>query len=87
MEATGHAGTRRGISANGCVLLASERHNIHKLLDENFFSSNFFYKLSEDMACRVAGITSGASVLTNELRLMAQRYLLQYQESVPYEEW
>lgn len=39
------------------------------------------------MACRVAGITSGASVLANELRLMAQRYLLQYQESIPYEEW
>lgn len=27
-----------------------------------------------DMACSVAGITSDANVLTNELRLIAQRY-------------
>lgn len=28
---------------------------------------------SSDMACSVAGITSDANVLTNELRLIAQR--------------
>lgn len=37
MEATGNVGTCRGISANGGVLLAAERHNTHKLLDEDFF--------------------------------------------------
>jgi 20S proteasome subunit alpha 3 len=37
------------------------------------------------MACSVAGITSDANVLTNELRQIAQRYLLQYGESIPCE--
>ncbi|KAJ0001859.1 hypothetical protein NQD34_001655 [Periophthalmus magnuspinnatus] len=73
MEAIGHAGTCLGILANDGVLLAAERRNIHKLLDR-------------DMACSVAGITSDANVLTNELRLIAQRYLLQYQEPIPCEQ-
>ena len=38
-----------------------------------------------DIACSVAGITSDANVLTNELRMIAQRYLLQYQEPMPVE--
>lgn len=38
------------------------------------------------MACSVAGITSDANVLTNQLRLIAQRYLLQYQEPIPCEQ-
>ncbi|TRY85297.1 hypothetical protein DNTS_035792 [Danionella cerebrum] len=85
MEAIGHAGTCLGILANDGVLLAAERRNIHKLLDEVFFSEKI-YKLNEDMACSVAGITSDANVLTNELRLVAQRYLLQYQEPIPCEQ-
>ncbi|MGH0161847.1 UNVERIFIED_CONTAM: hypothetical protein FKN15_072614 [Acipenser sinensis] len=85
MEAIGHAGTCLGILANDGVLLAAERRNIHKLLDEVFFSEKI-YKLNDDMACSVAGITSDANVLTNELRLIAQRYLLQYQEPIPCEQ-
>merc|ERR1711970_460968 len=85
MEAIGHAGTCLGILANDGVLLAAERRNIHKLLDEVFFSEKI-YKLNEDMACSVAGITSDANVLTNELRLIAQRYLLQYEEPIPCEQ-
>ncbi|EHB08520.1 Proteasome subunit alpha type-4 [Heterocephalus glaber] len=54
MEATGHAGTCLGILANDGVLLAAERLNIHKLLDEVFFSEKI-YKLNEDMACSMAG--------------------------------
>jgi 20S proteasome alpha/beta subunit len=38
------------------------------------------------MICSVAGITSDANVLTNELRVIAQRYLLQYGESIPCEQ-
>lgn len=116
MEAIGHAGTCLGILANDGVLLAAERRNIHKLLDEVFFSEKI-YKLNEwvnwtaeglfntqclsiltiknlnhpffslycclkrviiffsDLACSVAGITSDANVLTNELRLIAQRWV------------
>ena len=33
---------------------------------------------SRDIACSVAGITSDANVLTNELRLIAQRWATQY---------
>nr|CAG4645660.1 EOG090X09LQ [Lynceus sp. MCZ IZ 141354] len=85
MEAIGHAGTCLGILASDGVILAAERRNTNKLLDEVFFSEKI-YKLNEDMVCSVAGITSDANVLTNELRLISQRYLLQYGESIPCEQ-
>ncbi|KAG1681981.1 Proteasome subunit alpha type-4 [Nymphon striatum] len=85
MEAIGHAGTCLGILANDGIVFAAERRNTNKLLDEVFFSEKI-YKLHDDMACSVAGITSDANVLTNELRLIAQRYLLQYGESIPCEQ-
>merc|ERR1712212_450111 len=68
MEAIGHAGTCLGILAKDGVLLAAERKNTHKLLDE-VFSSEKIYQIHDDMACSVAGITSDANVLINELRL------------------
>uniref|UniRef100_A0A3Q3JQL5 Proteasome 20S subunit alpha 4 n=1 Tax=Monopterus albus TaxID=43700 RepID=A0A3Q3JQL5_MONAL len=69
------------------VLLAAERRNIHKLLDEVFFSEKI-YKLNDcsDIFIIAYRITSDANVLTNELRLIAQRYLLQYQEPIPCEQ-
>ncbi|XP_025831655.1 proteasome subunit alpha type-4-like [Agrilus planipennis] len=85
MEAISHAGTCLGILANDGILLAAERRNTNKLLDE-VFSSEKIYKLNDDMVCSVAGITSDANVLTNELRLIGQRYLLQYGESIPCEQ-
>ncbi|KAF2902229.1 hypothetical protein ILUMI_03946 [Ignelater luminosus] len=85
MEAISHAGTCLGILANDGILLAAERRNTNKLLDE-VFSSEKIYKLNDDMVCSVAGITSDANVLTNELRLIGQRYLIQYGESMPCEQ-
>nr|KAG5711548.1 hypothetical protein BaRGS_025975 [Batillaria attramentaria] len=85
MEAIGHAGTCLGILAKDGVVLAAERRNTNKLLDEVSYSEKI-YRLSNDMACSVAGITADANVLTNELRLIAQRYLLQYQEPIPCEQ-
>lgn len=38
------------------------------------------------MACAVAGITPDANVLTNELRVIAQRYQLNYGEPMPCEQ-
>ncbi|KAH9402407.1 Proteasome subunit alpha type-4 [Tyrophagus putrescentiae] len=84
MEAIGHAGTCLGILASDGIVLAAEKRNTNKLLDE-VFTSEKIYKLHNDMACSVAGITSDANVLTNELRLIAQRHLLQYGESIPCE--
>lgn len=85
MEAVGHAGICLGILANDGIVLAAERRNTNKLLDE-VFSSEKIYKLHDDLACSVAGITSDANVLTNQLRLIAQRYVLQYQEPIPCEQ-
>jgi len=84
MEAIGHAGTCLGILASDGIVLAAERRNTNKLLDEASTAEKI-YKLHDDMACSVAGITSDANVLTNELRQIAQRYLLQYGESIPCE--
>ena len=84
MEAIGHAGTCLGIVATDGIVLAAERRNTNKLLDE-VASNEKIYKIHEDMACSVAGITSDANVLTNELRLMAQRYLLANGVSIPCE--
>lgn len=84
MEAISHAGTCLGILAKDGVLLAAERRNTNKLLDDVF--SDKIYKLHEDTACSVAGITSDANVLTQQLRLTAQRYSLLYQEPMPVEQ-
>ncbi|EDM16860.1 rCG48725 [Rattus norvegicus] len=43
-------------------------------------------KLTEDVVCSVVGTTSDANILSNELRLIARRYLLQYQEPIPCEQ-
>ena len=44
MEAIGHAGTCLGILASDGVLLAAERKNVNKLLDDVIFSEKI-YKL------------------------------------------
>lgn len=46
MEAIGHAGTCLGILAKDGVLLAAERKNVNKLLDDAIFSEKI-YKLDE----------------------------------------
>lgn len=46
MEAIGHAGTCLGILASDGVLLAAEKRNTNKLLDEVSFSEKI-YKLHE----------------------------------------
>merc|ERR1719188_1699361 len=85
MEAIGHAGTCLGILSNDGIVLAAERRNTNKLLDEVFHSEKI-YKLNDDMVCSVAGLTSDANLLTNELRLIGQRYKYSYGESIPCEQ-
>jgi len=85
MEAIGHAGTCLGILASDGVVIAAEKRNTNKLLDDVSFSEKI-YKLHDDVACSVAGITSDANVLTNQLRLFSQRHLLQYGEPMPCEQ-
>jgi len=85
MEAIGHAGTCLGILSTEGVVIAAEKRNTNKLLDDIAFSEKI-YKLHDDMACSVAGITSDANVLTNQLRLFAQRHQLSYGEPMPCEQ-
>jgi len=85
MEAIGHAGTCIGILAKDGIVLAAERRNTNKLLDEVFHSEKI-YKLNDDIACSLAGLTSDANLLTNELRLIGQRYKYSYGESIPCEQ-
>lgn len=84
MEAIGHAGTCLGILSKDGIILAAERRNTNKLLDEAATPEKI-YKLHADMACSVAGITSDANVLINESRVIAQRYLLENGQSIPCE--
>ena len=67
-----HVGTCLGILANDGIVLAAEKRNVHKLLDEVFLSDKI-YVLDDNIACSVAGITSDANVLVTDLRKMAQR--------------
>lgn len=46
MEAIGHAGTCLGILANDGIILAAERRNTNKLLDEVFIFDKI-YKIDE----------------------------------------
>jgi len=85
MEAIGHAGTCLGILANDGILLAAERRNTNKLLDEVFHSEKI-YHINENMACSVAGITSDANVLTQELRLIGQQYYYRHRLPIPCEQ-
>uniref|UniRef100_A0A4W5PTH5 Proteasome 20S subunit alpha 4 n=1 Tax=Hucho hucho TaxID=62062 RepID=A0A4W5PTH5_9TELE len=82
MEAIGHAGTCLGILANDGVLLAAERRNIHKLLDEVFFSEKI-YKLNESKSRYIIyNIVETYGIPF----LPSHRYLLQYQEPIPCEQ-
>lgn len=56
------------------------------VLDIHISSLYSAFFLLSDMACCVAGITSDANVLTNELRAIAQRHTLQFGEPIPCEQ-
>uniref|UniRef100_A0A6A7FNK0 Proteasome subunit alpha type n=1 Tax=Hirondellea gigas TaxID=1518452 RepID=A0A6A7FNK0_9CRUS len=85
MEAIGHAGMCLGVVAVDGIVLAAERRITNKLLDDVFVSDKI-YKIDDDLACSVAGITSDANVLTAELRAIAQRHRLQFGEPMPLEQ-
>lgn len=84
MEAISHAGTCLGILAEDGILLAAEKKNVAKLLDQASTAEKLF-KVDDHVACGVAGITADANILVNYLRLTAQRHLLTYQEPIPLE--
>ena len=85
MEAIGNAGTCLGILASDGILLAAERISTNKLLDEVLYSEKI-YTINDNTACTVAGLTSDANLLIQELRLIGQRYYYTKQELIPCEQ-
>jgi len=86
MEAIGQAGTCLGIVASDGIVLAAERRITNKLLDDDIFVSDKIYKIDDDSAVSLAGITADANVLTTQLRAIAQRHRLQFGEAMPLEQ-
>eukprot|EP01137_Pigoraptor_chileana_P014434 Opistho-2@69046 len=85
LEAISHAGTCLGVLASDGIVLAAEKRITSRLLEQDHTMEKI-YKLNDDMACAVAGITADANTLINWVRLSAQRYQFQYQESIPCEQ-
>ncbi|VDN05189.1 unnamed protein product [Thelazia callipaeda] len=96
MEAISHAGTCLGILASDGILIAAEKRNVHKLLDDEVLISSFpyldlvltekIYRLTDNIACTVAGITADANILINHLRYWAADYKYSYGEHIPVEQ-
>uniref|UniRef100_A0A0K0G2H4 Proteasome subunit alpha type n=1 Tax=Strongyloides venezuelensis TaxID=75913 RepID=A0A0K0G2H4_STRVS len=85
MEAISHAGTCLGIQAKDGILIAAEKRNVHKLLDESVLAEKI-YRISENISCTVAGLTSDALILINRLRYWAADYKLRFGEPMPVEQ-
>ncbi|CAL2030500.1 CBN-PAS-3 protein [Caenorhabditis brenneri] len=85
MEAIGHAGTCLGILASDGIVIAAERKNVHKLLDDSVLTEKV-YRLSDNISCTVAGITADANILINHLRWWAASYRNSYGEEMPVEQ-
>lgn len=85
MEAISHAGTCIGILATDGIIIAAEKRNVHKLLDDEVINEKI-YRLSANIACTVAGITADANILINHLRYWAAEHLLSFGEEIPVEQ-
>ncbi|TKR95123.1 hypothetical protein L596_009335 [Steinernema carpocapsae] len=85
MEAISHAGTCLGILSSDGILIAAEKRNVHKLLDDSVLTEKI-YRLSDNIACTVAGITADANILINRLRYWAADYKLNFGEPMPVEQ-
>ena len=85
MEAISHAGTCLGILASDGILIAAEKRNVHKLLDDTVLAEKI-YRISDNIACTVAGITADANILISRLRYWAADYKYNYGETIPCEE-
>ncbi|RKP27128.1 proteasome subunit alpha type-4 [Syncephalis pseudoplumigaleata] len=85
MEAISHAGTVLGILATDGIVIAAEKKIVSKLLEQGTASEKI-YTVNDNMICGVAGITSDANILVNNVRQAAQQYLYTYNEAIPCEQ-
>jgi 20S proteasome subunit alpha 3 len=85
MEAISHAGTALGILTKEGIVLAAEKKTSSKLLDQ-VASHEKLYKLNENTAVAVAGLTADANNLIQYCRNQAAGYSLVYNEPIPIEQ-
>ncbi|KRX53011.1 Proteasome subunit alpha type-4 [Trichinella sp. T9] len=84
MEAINHAGTCLSLISKEGIIMVAENRITNKLLDDEAAQEKI-YRLNSDIICSVAGITADANVLVAMLRQQAQKYSIQYGESIPVE--
>jgi len=85
IEAINQAGTCVGILCSDGIIMAAELRTTSKLLAP-VKSSEKTYKIDDHCSSMVAGLTSDANVLINQVRLNSQRYLYRYNEPMPIEQ-
>lgn len=87
MAAVDQGGTCLGVMTTNGVILAVEKKTSHKLLDDDpKLKSDKLFQISKEAVCAVAGFTSDANVLIDDIRLAAERYRFQYGTSMPLEQ-
>ena len=84
IEAINNAGTCIALQSTDGIVLAAEKRVVSKLLAESKTSEKT-YKLDDNISCLVAGLTADANILIQKARIESQRYLYEYQESMPVE--
>ena len=85
IEAINNAGTCIALQSTDGIVLAAEKRVVSKLLAESKTSEKT-YKLDDNISCLVAGLTADANILIQKARIESQRYLYEYQESMPVEQ-
>jgi len=73
-----------GIKSADGLVLAAEKRTVSKLLAPSKTSEKTA-TLDDHLCCLLAGLTSDANILINQLRVAAQRYLYTYQTPIPVE--
>ena len=85
MEAISQAGTCLGIRTTEGIFLVAEKRVVDKLLDARVMREKIF-KISNNILCAVAGITSDANVMIEKLRDIAATHMSNYAEDIPVEQ-
>jgi 20S proteasome subunit alpha 3 len=102
MEAISQAGTCLGIRTKEGIFIVAEKKVADKLLDSGVWKIYIYvvpvclkkfqvmrekiFKISNNIMCAVAGITSDANVMIEKLREIAAAHQANYSENIPVEQ-
>jgi 20S proteasome subunit alpha 3 len=88
MESISQAGSCVAVLTKEGVVLGAEKRISSKLLDTKAVGvkREKMYQIDSHVCCSIAGLTSDANILINKCRLIAQSYLLTYQEPIPVDQ-